>query len=65
MYILSMRPPKYLGIYSQSATKADGSGKTLFFVWELAESDYAVQQLDSAFQPRQEARRVSAARFAS
>lgn len=65
MYILSMRPPKYLGIYSQSATKADGFGKTLFFVWELAESDYAVQQLDSAFQPRQEARRVSAARFAS
>lgn len=60
-----MRPPKYLGVYSQSLTKADGSHKTFFFVWELAEADYAVQRLDSAFQPREKARRVSAARFAA
>lgn len=60
-----MRPPKYLGVYSQPSAKADGSRKTLFFVWELAEAGYAVQQLDSAFQPRAEARRVSAARFAA
>lgn len=60
-----MRPPKYLGVYSQPSAKADGSHKTLFFVWELAEAGYAVQQLDSAFQPRAEARRVSVARFAA
>jgi len=65
MYISSMRPPKYLGVYSQPLAKADGSRKAFFFVWELAEAGYAIQQLDSAFQPRAEARRVSAARFAA
>ncbi|MGE9986234.1 tetratricopeptide repeat protein [Desulfovibrio sp. SGI.169] len=60
-----MRPPKYLGVYSQPLTKADGPRKMFFFVWELAEGDYAVQRLDSAFQPREKARRVSAARFAA
>ncbi|MCD7984374.1 MAG: tetratricopeptide repeat protein, partial [Desulfovibrio sp.] len=60
-----MRPPKYLGVYSQPSAKADGSRKALFFVWELAGAGYAVQQLDNAFQPKAEARRVSAARFAA
>lgn len=61
MYISPMRPPKYLGVYSQPLAKADGTRKTLFFAWDLAEQGYAVQQLDNAFQPKAEARRVSAA----
>lgn len=60
-----MRPPKYLGVYSQPLAKADGTRKTLFFAWDLAEQGYAVQQLDNAFQPKAEARRVSAAHFAA
>lgn len=60
-----MRPPKYLGVYSQPLAKADGTRKTLFFAWDLAEQGYAVQQLDNAFQPKAEARRVSAAQFAA
>ncbi len=65
MYISLMRLPKYLGVYSQPSAKAGGTRKTLFFAWDLAEQGYAVQQLDNAFQPRAEARRVSAALFAA
>ncbi len=65
MYILRMRPPKYLGVYSFASVKADGPRKTLFFVWELASQEYAVQQLDKAFQPMSTPERVSAADFAA
>ncbi len=65
MYILRMRPPKYLGVYSFAPVKADGPRKTLFFVWELASQEYAVQQLDKALQPMSTPERVSAADFAA
>lgn len=65
MYISGMRPPKYLGVYSFASAKADGPRKALFFVWELAPQDYAVQQLDKAFQPMSTPERVSAADFAA
>lgn len=59
-----MRPPKYLGVYSFASAKADGPRKALFFIWELAPQEYAVQQLDKAFQPTGMPERVSAAYFA-
>lgn len=65
MYILRMRPPKYLGVYSFASPKAGDPRKALFFVWELASQDYAVQQLDKAFQPVSTPERVSAADFAA
>lgn len=65
MYILRMRPPKYLGVYSFASVTADGSRKALFFVWELASQDYAAQRLDRALQPVSPPERVSAADFAA
>lgn len=68
-----MRQPRYLGVYSRRSGNRAGSAAggpavvaargALFFVWELSATDCAIQELDSAFQPRGPARRVAMARL--
>ena len=46
-----MRQPKFSGVHSLSTGWKDDRRKILFFVWELPDGAYAVQELDSALQP--------------
>lgn len=64
MYILHMRPPKYIGVYSHHQSRHTEKGKSLFFVWEKAEGGHIIQQVDRAFQPKGEPRHTSAEELA-
>lgn len=50
-----MRRSKFVGVYSLPAERAAKHRKTYYFVWELPGGAYAVQELNSAFQPIAEA----------
>ena len=63
MYILRMRRSKFSGVFSFSADWTASRSKTHFFVWELPDGAYAVQELNAAFQPVAEVERVSAKSF--
>jgi len=63
MYILDMRRSKFSGVYSFSATWTQNRGKTYYFVWELPDGAFAVQELNAAFQPVSEVERISAKSF--
>lgn len=58
-----MRNPKFLGVYSLKAAPAKGP-KPRYFVWELPNDSYAVQELDPALTQRGPARGVTAAALA-
>lgn len=45
MYIQAMRQPKFSGVHSLSTGWKDDRRKILFFVWELPDGAYAVQEL--------------------
>lgn len=63
MYILGMRRSKFSGVYSFSATWTENRSKTYYFVWELPDGAFAVQELNAAFQPVSEVERISAKSF--
>lgn len=63
MYIQAMRQPKFSGVHSLSTGWKDDRRKILFFVWELPDGAYAVQELDSALQPLAAAERISTRAF--
>lgn len=63
MYILRMRRSKFSGVYSFSASWTEKRGKTYYFVWELPDGAFAVQELNAAFQPVSEVERISAKSF--
>lgn len=62
-----MRNPKFLGVYSQRvrgrAKKAGYPAGPFYFVWDIGNSSYAVQELDKAFVPRTKPRLVSASQL--
>ena len=55
-----MRSSKFIGVYT---TAASARRKQHYFVWELSDGTYAVQELDAAFTPVAEARLVEANTF--
>lgn len=55
-----MRNPKFLGVYSLKVP-ARGKQKPRFFVWQLPDGDYAIQELDAAMTQHGPARAVAAA----
>ncbi len=63
MYILRMRRSKFTGVFSFSANWTGSRSKTHYFVWELPDGAYAVQELNAAFQPVAEVERISAKSF--
>lgn len=63
MYILRMRRSKFTGVFSFSANWTGSRSKTHYFVWELPDGAYAVQELNAAFQPVSEVERISAKSF--
>ena len=63
MYILGMRRSKFTGVFSFSANWTGSRSKTHYFVWELPDGAYAVQELNAAFQPVAEVERISAKSF--
>ena len=58
-----MRRSKFSGVFSFSADWTASRSKTHFFVWELPDGAFAVQELNAAFQPVAEVERVSAKSF--
>lgn len=58
-----MRRSKFSGVFSFSADWTASRSKTHFFVWELPDGAYAVQELNAAFQPVAEVERISAKSF--
>ena len=63
MYILHMRRSKFSGVFSFSADWTEGRSKTHYFVWELPDGAFAVQELNAAFQPVAEVERINAKTF--
>ncbi len=58
-----MRRSKFSGVFSFSADWTASRSKTHFFVWELPDGAFAVQELNAAFQPVAEVERISAKSF--
>ena len=58
-----MRRSKFSGVYSFSADWTDSRRKAYYFVWELPDDAFAVQELNAAFQPVSEVERISAKAF--
>ena len=63
MYILRMRRSKFSGVFSFSADWTESRSKTHYFVWELPDGAFAVQELNAAFQPVAEVERINAKTF--
>ena len=63
MYILHMRRSKFSGVFSFSADWTESRSKTHYFVWELPDGAFAVQELNAAFQPVAEVERINAKTF--
>ena len=63
MYILPMRRSKFSGVFSFSADWTESRSKTHYFVWELPDGAFAVQELNAAFQPVAEVERINAKSF--
>ncbi len=63
MYILHMRRSKFSGVFSFSANWTESRSKTHYFVWELPDGAFAVQELNAAFQPVTEVERINAKNF--
>jgi len=63
MYILRMRRSKFSGVFSFSADWTESRSKTHYFVWELPDGAFAVQELNAAFQPVAEVERIPAKSF--
>lgn len=63
MYISGMRRSKFSGVYSFSTDWTENRRKTHYFVWELPDGAFAVQELNSAFQPLADPERISARSF--
>lgn len=63
MYISGMRRSKFSGVYSFSTDWTESRRKTHYFVWELPDGAFAVQELNSAFQPLADPERISARSF--
>ena len=64
MYISAMRRSKFSGVYSFSTDWTGNNRKNHYFVWELPDGAFAVQELNKAFQPLAEPERISASSFA-
>ncbi len=64
MYISAMRRSKFSGVYSFSTDWTGNNRKNHYFVWELPDGAFAVQELNKAFQPLAEPERISARSFA-
>ncbi|OXS27984.1 MAG: hypothetical protein BCS36_02735 [Desulfovibrio sp. MES5] len=64
MYISAMRRSKFSGVYSFSTDWTGNNRKNHYFVWELSDGAFAVQELNKAFQPLAEPERISASSFA-
>ena len=60
MYILTMRPPQYVGVFSHQDAQQPETGKGLYFVWQKDDGSYIAQQVDGTFRPRGPVREVSA-----
>lgn len=58
-----MRNPKFLGVYSLKVPTGSKQ-KPKFFVWELPDGSYAIQELDASMSQRGPARAVAAADLA-
>lgn len=59
-----MRNPKFLGVYSRKSHQSSGSRRErLFFVWQISNSGYAVQELDAALLPKSAAQAVDKTAF--
>ncbi|WP_394027345.1 tetratricopeptide repeat protein [Desulfovibrio falkowii] len=63
MYISGMRRSKFSGVYSFSTDWTESRRKTHYFVWELPDGAFAVQELNNAFQPLADPERISARSF--
>lgn len=63
MYISAMRRSKFSGVYSFSTDWTGNNRKNHYFVWELSDGAFAVQELNKAFQPLTEPERISASSF--
>lgn len=59
-----MRRSKFSGVYSFSTDWTENRRKNHYFVWELPDGAFAVQELNKAFQPLAEPERISARSFA-
>lgn len=59
-----MRRSKFSGVYSFSTDWTENRRKNHYFVWELPDGAFAVQELNKAFQPLAEPERISARAFA-
>ena len=59
-----MRRSKFSGVYSFSTDWTENRRKNHYFVWELPDGAFAVQELNKAFQPLAEPERISASSFA-
>lgn len=59
-----MRRSKFSGVYSFSTDWTGNNRKNHYFVWELPDGAFAVQELNKAFQPLAEPERISASSFA-
>lgn len=58
-----MRRSKFSGVFSFSADWTESRSKTHYFVWELPDGAFAVQELNAAFQPVAEVERINAKTF--
>ncbi|MFT4301789.1 MAG: hypothetical protein QM579_08555 [Desulfovibrio sp.] len=59
-----MRRSKFSGVYSFSTDWTENRRKNHYFVWELPDGAFAVQELNKAFQPLAGPERISARSFA-
>ena len=59
-----MRRSKFSGVFSFSTDWTENRHKSHYFVWELPDGAFAVQELNKAFQPLVEPERISARAFA-
>lgn len=59
-----MRKPKFLGVYSQNQGSYVGRArKTFYFIWELPDKSYVIQELDPALTATGPQRRITNARL--
>lgn len=60
-----MRNPRFLGVYSRKSKHARQGKGAMWFVWRLADGNYAVQELDQAYMAKGPAIPVPGERFDS